>query len=92
MSVMNLGPIQMEFGQEEEALSVLRGLLRHVNNKEVAHLLGISERTVRRWKLSGRLPNREHEQVSLLELVSHLLQTEVRPPAALMGSLVAREP
>ena len=92
MSMMTLGPIQMEFGQEEEALTILRGLLRHVNNKEVAHLLGISERTVRRWKLSGRLPNREHEQVSLLELVSHLLQTEVRPPAELMGSLVAREP
>ncbi len=92
MSVMNLGPIQMEFGQEEEALMVLRGLLRHVNNKEVAHLLGISERTVRRWKLAGRLPNREHEQVSLLELVNHLLQTEVRPPAELMGSLVAQKP
>lgn len=92
MSVMNLGPIQMEFGQEEEALTVLRGLLRHVNNKEVAHLLGISERTVRRWKLSGQLPNKEHEQVSLLELVSHLLQTDVRPPAALMGSLVERKP
>jgi hypothetical protein len=72
MHVVHLGSLRLELEESTAALEVLAGLLRHLNNKEVGGLLGISERTVRRWKVSGRLPSRDSEQVSLLELLVHL--------------------
>ena len=78
----------MEFGREDEALTIIQGLLRHVNNKEVASMLGISERTVRRWKLAGRLPNKEHEQISLLELIMHLMRIDGGEEGQALGQLM----
>ncbi|MBI3994034.1 MAG: hypothetical protein HY342_12235 [Candidatus Lambdaproteobacteria bacterium] len=72
MNVVHLGALRLELDEGDAALDVLTGLLRHLNNKEVGRLLGISERTVRRWKLSGRLPSKDNEQISLLELLLHL--------------------
>ena len=72
MNVFHVGPCRLEFDSGETALVVIEGLMRHLNNKELGGLLGISERTVRRWKCSGRLPNKDNEQVSLLELLLHL--------------------
>ena len=72
MNVVHLGALRLDLEESDAAFEVLTALLRHLNNKEVGGLLGISERTVRRWKLSGRLPNKDNEQVSLLELLLHL--------------------
>lgn len=88
MSILKLGPIQLEFSREDEALTIIQGLMRHVNNKEVAGMLGISERTVRRWKLAGRLPNKEHEQISLLELMMHLMRIDGGGGGLALGQLM----
>lgn len=70
---LELGGIRLVVESEAEMVEVLTAMLRHLTNKEVAGILGVSERTVRRWKEEGRLPDRGNEQVTLAELVAHLL-------------------
>lgn len=62
----------MQLDSNEEAVSLLTSLLRHLSNKEVATMVGVSERTVRRWKLEGRLPSRTNEPVMLADLLLYL--------------------
>jgi excisionase family DNA binding protein len=59
---------------DEDPVTVLRSLMRHVSNQEIADMLGISERTVRRWKHEGRLPRREHARLKLADLIAHLVR------------------
>ena len=73
MSVrMTIGSVTVEVDQPDAADAFLRGLLRHLNNQEVAHLLGVTDKTVRRWQRAGRLPNRPGGQTLLLDLYAHM--------------------
>lgn len=76
MNAVKLGPLRLEFDTGESALHIIEGLMRHLSNKEVGGLLGISERTVRRWKCAGRLPSKDNEQVSLLELLIYFVDAD----------------
>lgn len=55
---LQLGTLTVQVERQEEATEFLRGLFRHLNNKEVAELLGVTDKTVRRWQQTGRLPRR----------------------------------
>lgn len=69
---LELGALTVEVERQEDAAAFVRGLLRHLNNVEVAGLLGVSTKTVRRWKRAGRLPDPAGGQINLLELLHHL--------------------
>ena len=71
---MELGSVRVVTESQEEIVDVLKTLLRHLSNKEVGALLNISERTVRRWKLSGRLPSRGSDPILLADLLACLLR------------------
>ena len=76
MRKIEVGGVVISLETGEEAMTMLQSLLRPLNNKEVASLIGISERTVARWKKNGRLPSRGTGQVFMMDLVRHLA-----PPA-----------
>ena len=69
---LTVGSVSVEVEHQEAADAYLRSLLRLLNNLEVADLLGVTDKTVRRWKRSGRLPSRSGGQVMLLDLLAHL--------------------
>lgn len=73
---LELGLVKLEVERQEDAAAFLRGLLRYLNNLELAAVLGVTDKTVRRWKREGRLPTREGGQIMLLDLLYHLA-----PPA-----------
>lgn len=69
---LELGALTVETERPEDAAALLRGLLLHLNNMELANLLGVSDKTVRRWRRTGRLPRHERGQITLLDLLRHL--------------------
>ena len=81
---LELGALTLVVERQEDAAAFLRGLLRHLNNLELAELLGVTDKTVRRWKREGRLPRREGGQVMLLELLQHV-QARAQPSSAPMA-------
>lgn len=93
---IELGSVKLVLDSGEDVDEVLRRLLRHFTNKEIAALLGVSERTVRRWKEQGRLPSRGSGQITLLELLRFLGPTGIpqarRRKAAAPGSGTAAAP
>lgn len=72
MRTIEVGAVKIHLEENEEAVALLESLLRPLNNKEVAAMIGISERTVMRWKRSGRLPTRNKGQIFVLDLIRHL--------------------
>lgn len=74
---IEVGIIHIHLPAHESAVAVVEGLLRPMVNKEIAAMMGISERTVMRWKKSGQLPSRGRRQVFLIELLHNITQ----PPA-----------
>ena len=44
--------------------------MRPLVNKEIAAMMGISERTVIRWKKKGVIPSRNGQQVFLIDLLN----------------------
>lgn len=89
---IELGAVRLVLDNGEDMDEVLRGLLRHLTNKEIAALLGVSERTVRRWKVQGRLPARGSDQITLLELLRFLAPSGALagvPPVAAGGAAAA---
>lgn len=72
MRTIEVGAVKIHLKENEEAVALLESLLRPLNNKEVAAMIGISERTVMRWKRSGRLPTRNKGQIFVLDLIRHL--------------------
>jgi len=72
MRIIEVGSVKIHLQEGEEAVSMLEALLRPLSNKEVAAIIGISERTVMRWKQAGRLPARESGQVFMVDLIRHL--------------------
>lgn len=75
--VLEFGSVRVVLDDPEQVQAVLRDLLRQLTNREVADILGVTERTVRRWKLAGRLPGAE--RTTLLALLRTL---EARTPPA----------
>lgn len=69
---IEVGAVKIHLREDEEAMVLLEKLLRPMSNKEVAAMLGISERTVMRWKRAGRLPSRESGQVFMVDLIRHV--------------------
>jgi hypothetical protein len=69
---MELGAVSVEVDGQAELDAFLRRILRALTNKEVGAFLGVTERTVRRWKLEGRLPGPRKGQVTVLELLQFL--------------------
>jgi hypothetical protein len=81
---LELGAFTVEVERQEDAAAFLCGLLRRLNDKQVGEVLGVTDKTVRRWKREGRLPNEKNGRLSLL----HLLQKA--PPTLLPGRSAAR--
>ncbi len=70
---LELGGISVILEAEEDPAAFLAGLLRHLNNTEVAQVLGVTDKTVRHWKRQGILPQRANGQVTLLDLLCHMV-------------------
>ena len=77
--LIELGSVRIHLDANEDALELLRSLMRHVSNQEIADMLGISERTVRRWKHEGRLPRQGHARLKLADLIEHLARQRATP-------------
>lgn len=80
---LELGTLTVQVEHQEEATAFLRGLFRHLTNKEVAELLGVTDKTVRRWQQTGRLPSRSGGQLTLLDLLGHLFSAAPADPPRL---------
>ena len=72
MRMIEVGEVKIHLDENDEAVGMLQALLRPLSNKEVAGMIGISERTVVRWKQNGTLPARETGQLLLVDLVRHM--------------------
>ena len=72
MRIIEVGAVKIHLDENEEVVSLLQALLRPLNNKEIATVVGISERTVLRWKKEGRLPSRLKGQVLMVDLLRHI--------------------
>ena len=70
--IIEMGGLKIHLTADEDAVSLVQALMRHLSNQEVADVLGVSERTVRRWKREGRLPDRGNARLRLADLVEHL--------------------
>lgn len=80
MRRIELGAIRLYFDSMEEAVAVLSALVRHLTNKEAATMLGVSERTVRRWKGEGRLTAAESGgALTLADLLQRHVAAAGRP-------------
>lgn len=89
---LQVGAFAVECERHEDAEEFLRRLVRQLNNKEVAGLLGVTDKTVRRWRRAGRLPGEPGGQVSLLELLQYLgPQAPDAAATAIARPLPARE-
>lgn len=72
MRTIEVGAVKIHLNEDEEAVGMLEKLLRPLSNKEVAAMIGVSERTVMRWKRMGRLPSRDSGQVFMVDLIRHV--------------------
>jgi hypothetical protein len=84
---LEVGALTLEVEHPAEAAPLLELLFRYFNNKELGELLGVTDKTVRRWKREGRLPAGEGGPVTLLQLLQYLdLQPRLpTPPAGATG-------
>ena len=85
MRAIEVGAVKIHLGENEEPMPVLQSLMRPLNNKEIAAMIGISERTVVRWKQKGRLPARGNGQVFMLDMLRHLTENREQDATALPG-------
>ena len=72
--LIEIGGLRIHLKPDEDPVTLLQSLMRHVSNQEVADILGISERTVRRWKQAGRLPRKGHARLKLADLIAYLTE------------------
>jgi Homeodomain-like domain len=82
---VELGALTVEVERQEDAAALLRSLCRRLNAREVAELLGVTDKTVRRWRELGRLPGDAHGHFTLMHLLDHLV-----PPARLLSRTARR--
>lgn len=71
-STIELGPLRLRAASGEDLEQVLSGLMRFLTNQEVADRLGVSERTVRRWRADGTLPTTKGEKITVLDLLVYV--------------------
>jgi len=69
---IEVGNLRIRLQEDDDAVSLLQSLMRHVSNQEIATMLAVSERTVRRWMRDGRLPRRQHARLKLADLIEYL--------------------
>ena len=77
---LELGAFTVEVERQEDAAAFVCGLLRRLNNRDVGHLMGVTDKTVRRWRREGRLPSEEGAQLTLLNLLYYLAPPLPRLP------------
>ncbi len=77
---LEVGAFTVEVEHQEDAAAFVCGLLRRLNNRDVGELLGVTDKTVRRWRREGRLPSEEGAQLTLLYLLHYLAPPLIRPP------------
>lgn len=66
---LELGALRIELEEGDDVEAFFRGLFRHFNNMELSEILGVSPKTVTRWKRDGRLPGGQGKGLSMLELL-----------------------
>jgi hypothetical protein len=69
---LELGTVNVVLDADEDPAVFLKRLYRHLTNLEVGEILGVSNKTVQRWKREGRLPSRGTGQIMLLDLLHFL--------------------
>lgn len=79
--MIELGGLRIHLRADDDPVTVLQSLVRHLSNQEVADILGVSERTVRRWKRQGRLPDRGQARLKLADLLLALAPAGGGPAA-----------
>lgn len=67
---LDIGPLRITLEPGEEPAALLGSLLRRLSNKELSHAIGVSDKTVQRWKQEGRLPTRKGGYVLLVDLLA----------------------
>ena len=70
--LIEVGKLRIHLQEDDDAVSLLQSLMRHVSNQEIATMLAVSERTVRRWMRAGHLPQRQHARLKLSDLIEYL--------------------
>ena len=70
--LIEVGKLRIHLQEDDDAVSLLQSLMRHVSNQEIATMLAVSERTVRRWMREGHLPQRQHARLKLSDLIEYL--------------------
>ena len=66
---LELGALKIELEEGDDVEAFFRGLFRHFNNMELSEILGVSPKTVTRWKRDGRLPGGSGKGLTMLELL-----------------------
>ena len=64
---LELGALKIELDEGDDVEAFFRGLFRHFNNMELSEMLGVSPKTVTRWKRDGRLPGGSGTGLTMLE-------------------------
>ena len=67
--MIELGPLRIHLGEGDDAIAMVQSLARRLSNQEAAEILGVSERTVRRWKRAGKLPGGDNSRLKLADLL-----------------------
>ena len=86
---LEIGDMRLFVEGEAELSAALRSLVQHYANKELAAMLGVSERTLRRWKDAGLLPQRGRERLTLLDLIREGMLAGQRPGSRPSGAAIA---
>ena len=66
---LELGALKIELDEGDDVEAFFRSLFRHFNNMELSEILGVSPKTVTRWKRDGRLPGGQGKGLTMLELL-----------------------
>lgn len=66
---LELGALRIELEEGDDVEAFFRSLFRHFNNTELSEILGVSPKTVTRWKRDGRLPGGPGKGLTMFELL-----------------------
>lgn len=67
---LELGALRIELEAGDDVEAFFRSLFRHFNNMELSEILGVSPKTVTRWKRDGRLPAGSGKGLAMVELLA----------------------
>lgn len=76
MRAIEIEDVKIHLEEGEDPIDVLKSLLKPLNNKEIAAMLGVCERTVIRWKDKGKLPTRGKGQIFVMDMLKHIAQKQ----------------